>query len=83
MVYSGTSGVPSRFDDLQSMVQSLRLPREVVTGNTGLCIELSLFYASVLMAAGLEPIIYLIPGHAYPGIKVNGQYLRLKQRVLR
>ncbi|MBK9401413.1 MAG: hypothetical protein IPN36_11315 [Bacteroidetes bacterium] len=78
MVYSGTSGVPSRFDDLQSMVQSLRLPREVVTGNTGLCIELSLFYASVLMAAGLEPIIYLIPGHAYPGIKVNGQYFAIE-----
>ena len=32
MVYSGTSGVPSAVGDAQSIVQSLRLPREVVTG---------------------------------------------------
>jgi hypothetical protein len=78
MVYSGTSGVPSKFDDLQSLVQSLRLPREVITGNTGLCIELSLLYASVLMAAGLDPVIFLVPGHAYPGVKVQGQYLAIE-----
>ncbi|HKR03400.1 MAG TPA: hypothetical protein VJY62_02090 [Bacteroidia bacterium] len=78
MVYSGTSGVPSKFDDVQSLVQSLRLPREVVTGNTGLCIELSILYSSVLMAGGLEPIIFLIPGHAYPGIKFQGQYFAIE-----
>lgn len=82
MVYSGTSGVPSKFDDLQSMVQSLRLPREVVTGNTGLCIELSLLYASVLMAAGLDPVIYLIPGHAYPGIVFQGQYYAIEATAI-
>ncbi|MBK7969494.1 MAG: hypothetical protein IPK08_11405 [Bacteroidetes bacterium] len=82
MVYSGTSGVPSKFDDLQSMVQSLRLPREVVTGNTGLCIELSILYASVLMAAGLDPVIFLIPGHAYPGIVFQGQYYAIEATMI-
>ncbi|MGZ3765962.1 MAG: hypothetical protein ACXVA2_14935 [Mucilaginibacter sp.] len=73
MVYSGTEGIPQKLGDVSSTVQSARLPREVITGNTGLCIELSLFYASVLKAAGLHPVIFLIPGHAYPGILVDNQ----------
>ena len=72
MVYSGTSGVPANIGDVSSLIQSVRLPREVVTGKTGLCIELSLLYASILMSAGLDPVIFLTPNHAYPGIKVNG-----------
>ncbi|MGB3607455.1 hypothetical protein [Psychroserpens sp.] len=78
MVYSGTKGIPQSTDDVQSTIQHLRLPREVITGNTGLCIELSAFYASVLSAAGIDPIIYLIPGHAYPGFKMNGQYYAIE-----
>lgn len=78
MVYSGTKGIPQSTDDVASMIQQVRLPREVITGNTGLCIELSCFYASVLSAAGLDPIIYLIPGHAYPGFKMNGQYYAIE-----
>ncbi|NML64185.1 hypothetical protein HHL22_03105 [Hymenobacter sp. RP-2-7] len=78
MVYSGTEGIPQKLGDVNSLVQSIRLPREVITGNTGLCIELSLFYCSVLKAAGLHPIIFLIPGHAYPGVLVNGQYYAIE-----
>lgn len=82
MVYSGTKGVPAGFGDVQSTVQNLRLPREVVTGNTGLCIELSLLYASVLANEGLSPIIYLIPGHAYPGFLLNGQYYAIEATAI-
>ncbi len=71
-VYSGTSGVPETLGSSNTMTQSIRLPREVITGRTGLCIELSLVYASILMNAGLDPIIYLVPGHAYPGFRMNG-----------
>lgn len=78
MVYSGTKGIPSGFDDVESIVQHLRLPREVVTGNTGLCIELSLLYASILANEGLSPIIYLIPGHAYPGFQLGGKYYAIE-----
>ena len=78
MVYSGTSGVPAKVEDISSGVQSIRLPREVVTGKTGLCIELSILYASIMMNAGLDPIIYLIPGHAYPGFKMNGHYYAIE-----
>ena len=77
-VYSGTSGVPATVGDVSSGVQSIRLPREVVTGKTGLCIELSLLYASIMMNAGLDPIIFLIPGHAYPGFRMNNNYYAIE-----
>lgn len=78
MVYSGTEGIPQKLGDIASSVQSIRLPREVVTGNTGLCVELSLFYASVLKNAGLHALIFLIPGHAYPGVEANGRYYAIE-----
>lgn len=78
MVYSGTKGIPQSLHDVNTLIQHVRLPREVVTGNTGLCIELSVLYASVLSNAGLDPIIYLIPGHAYPGFKMGGQYFAIE-----
>lgn len=78
MVYSGTEGIPQKMGDVHSLVQSTRLPREVITGNTGLCIELSLLYASVLKAAGLHPIIFLIPGHAFPGILTSDGYYAIE-----
>ncbi len=82
MVYSGTKGIPQSTDDVQSMVQQVRLPREVVTGNTGLCIELSCLYASVLSAAGLNPVIYFVPGHAYPGFRMNGEYYAIEATAI-
>lgn len=78
MVYSGDEGIPANLGDISSTIQSIRLPREVITGNTGLCIELSLLYASVLKVAGLHPIIFMIPGHAYPGVLVNGEYFAIE-----
>src|SRR5690606_13445079 len=74
----GTSGVPEKLGDAQTITQSIRLPREVVTGKTGLCIELSLLYASIMMNMGMDPIIYLVPGHAYPGFRMNNSYYAIE-----
>jgi uncharacterized membrane protein YgcG len=82
MVYSGTSGVPDKISDVSSIVQNIRLPREVITGKTGLCIELSLLYASILANAGMDPVVYLIPGHAYPGFRMNGRYYALESTAI-
>lgn len=82
MVYSGTSGVPEKVSDVSSIVQNIRLPREVITGKTGLCIELSLMYASIMACAGMDPIVYLIPGHAYPGFRMNGHYYALESTAI-
>lgn len=82
MVYSGTGGFPVNQEDYQATGQNLRLPREVITGNTGLCIELSLLYASIMLQAGMEPVIYMIPGHAYPGFILNGKYYALEATAI-
>jgi len=78
MVYSGTKGIPETLQDVSAFSQQNRLPREVITGNTGLCLELSLLYASILSNAGLDPFIFLVPGHAYPGFRLNGQYYAIE-----
>src|SRR3569833_1352667 len=69
MVYSGTEGIPQKMGDISSTVQSARLPREVVTGKTRKKKKKTKKNASELKAAGLQPVIFLIPGHAFPGIK--------------
>ena len=78
MVYSGTKGIPETLQDVSAFSQQNRLPREVITGNTGLCLELSLLYASILSNAGLDPFIFLVPGHAYPGFRLNGQFYAIE-----
>jgi len=79
MVYSGTKGLPQSLDDVSTTIQHIRLPRELITNNTGLCIELSLLYCSVLSNMGLDPVIFLVPGHAYPGIRlIDGSYCAIE-----
>ncbi len=83
MVYSSSGGIPQQLGDVQSLIQNIRLPREVLTGNTGLCIELSLLYASILKDAGLHPVIFLIPGHAFPGVKLDdGNYIIIESTCI-
>ena len=60
------------------MTQHIRLPREVIVGNTGLCIELTFLYASIMRNAGMEPILFSIPGHIYPGFRLNNQYFAIE-----
>jgi hypothetical protein len=78
MVYSETQSGETTFGDNTSSTEHIRLPREVVSGNTGLCIELALLHASIYKAAGLNAVIFLIPGHAYPGIKVGNDYIPME-----
>ena len=78
MVYSSTGGIPANVGDVQTLVQRIRLPRDVVTGNTGLCIELSFLYASIMRNAGMNAVIYMVPGHAFPGFHLNGKYYAIE-----
>ncbi|MBS1511941.1 MAG: hypothetical protein JST86_13925 [Bacteroidetes bacterium] len=82
MVYSGTSGVPESISDTKSIVQDIRLPREVITGKTGLCIELSLLYASIMACEGMDAEIFLVPGHAFPGFYLNGYHYAIESTAI-
>ncbi len=71
MVYANTLGLPVQQGNSFTTVQQVRMPREVLVGEAGLCIELSTLFASVAMSAGLRPVIFLTAGHAWPGIKMD------------
>lgn len=78
MVYSSTSGMPANLGTVATLIQRIRLPREVIVGNTGLCIELTFLYAAILRNAGMEPILFSVPGHIYPGFRLNNQYYAIE-----
>jgi hypothetical protein len=52
--------------------QAIRLPSEALSSSSGNCIELALLYASAVEAMGMEPVIVIVPGHAYLGVRVDG-----------
>ncbi|MBV9007813.1 MAG: hypothetical protein JO354_01435 [Verrucomicrobia bacterium] len=63
--YTGDSGVPANFDNIATLVQTVRLPRDVIINNNGLCIELALLWSSLLEHLGVKAALVYRPGHAY------------------
>jgi hypothetical protein len=51
--------------------QRIRLPAEVLDQASGNCIELVLLYAAAVEALAMQPVIVLIPGHAYLGVRTD------------
>jgi hypothetical protein len=47
--------------------QRLRTPTAVLQGRRGTCIDLTLVIAACLEYIGLNPVIFLLNGHAFPG----------------
>ncbi len=78
LVYGGTLGLPEKVGDHYTMVQHIRLPREVLTGGAGLCVELSLLFCSVAQSAGLNSGIFCTSRHAFPAIIANGNIIPLE-----
>jgi hypothetical protein len=48
--------------------QQVRGPSEILSRQVGTCLDLSLFYASCLEQAGLNPLLILTEGHAFVGV---------------
>ncbi|MGI8889745.1 MAG: hypothetical protein ACR2G0_03045 [Chthoniobacterales bacterium] len=64
MRYTSDSGVPETIGNVQTTVQTVRLPRDVIISNQGLCIELAILWASAMEHLGLPSSLVFIPGHA-------------------
>jgi hypothetical protein len=71
MTYSGAKGVPDETGDVRTLVQSIRLPRDLIYGNSGLCIELAILWCALGQGAGLKTFLVLIPGHAFPVLQAS------------
>jgi hypothetical protein len=50
--------------------QHLKYGRDVLRTKSGTCVNTSILYASACEAAGLHPTIILIPGHAFPAVRL-------------
>ena len=54
--------------------QRINYPKDTYRLKSGNCIDLSLLLASCFEALKLFTYIYLIPGHAFVGVKINDNY---------
>jgi hypothetical protein len=52
------------------VVQHVHFGRDVLRNRAGCCMDLTVFYASVCEAVGLEPVLILVPGHIFPAIRL-------------
>ena len=51
--------------------QRTRLPAEVLESTNAQCLEGTILFATLMEAIGLQPIIVLVPGHAFVGWKTT------------
>jgi len=74
MRYASAEGVPVSIGDVRTLVQTVRLPRDVITSNNGLCIELAILWASILDHLGCQAYIVMRPGHAFTIVQAGDKY---------
>lgn len=71
MKYTGNKGLPEQLGDARSVVQNVRLPRDVVYQNSGLCIELAMLWAAIGQGCSAKAYLALVPGHCFPVLEAN------------
>ena len=52
-----------------SISERIRTPRESIVASSANCIDAAVLFASAFENLGMEPVIILVPGHAYVGVK--------------
>jgi hypothetical protein len=58
------------FGNYVGQAQRIRLPRETLELSNANCIDVSAVFASVMENIGLEPVIIIVPGHAFAGVRL-------------
>ncbi|HET7440223.1 MAG TPA: hypothetical protein VFJ47_02895 [Terriglobales bacterium] len=85
------------FGNFSSDAQRIRLPRETLLLSGANCIDVSVAFASAVENLGMDPVIVIVPGHAFTGIRLapdsqetlyldltvlpNGTFERAKERA--
>jgi hypothetical protein len=70
---SGISYVSSifTFGNYPDETERIRLPRETLELSNANCIDVSVAYASALENLGMKPVIVIVPGHAFTGVRLG------------
>ena len=51
-------------------IQHVKYGRDVLKNKAGTCIDLAILFGSLCQAVGLEPVLYNIPGHTFPAVRL-------------
>ena len=65
-------------------IQRLKYPRNTLRDRSGTCIDLAIAFSAFAEAQGLNPVLFLIPGHCFPGIFLpkSGNILPIEMTLL-
>ncbi len=61
----------STYGNFTSKTERVRLPSETLSADGANCIDLSVAFASAMENLGMEPVIVLVPGHAFTGVRLG------------
>jgi hypothetical protein len=61
------------FGDFIDQAQRIRLPRETLSLSSANCIDVSVLFAAMMENLGLKPVIVIVPGHAFAGVRLGPQ----------
>jgi hypothetical protein len=59
------------FGNYPGETQRIRLPRETLSLNNANCIDVSVVFAAAMENLGMQPVIVIVPGHAYTGVRLG------------
>jgi hypothetical protein len=59
------------FGNYPGETQRIRLPRETLALNNANCIDVSVVFASAMENLGMQPVIVIVPGHAFTGVRMG------------
>lgn len=63
--------------------QHVKYGRDVLRNRAGTCIDLTILFASACDAVGLEPLAFVIPGHAFPAVRLpNGKIIAIESTMI-
>lgn len=51
---------------IDTNVQNVKFPRDVLRDRSGTCIDLAILYAALVHATGLPALLCVVPGHCFP-----------------
>lgn len=76
MRYTGDQGVPSNIGDINTILQTTRMPRDVILTNQGLCVELAVLWSAVFEHLGLPTTLVQRSGHCYVRVWTSREMAR-------
>jgi len=59
------------FGEYPEEAQRIRLPRETLQLRNANCIDVSVLFSSAIENLGMQPVIIVVPGHAFTGVRLG------------